>query len=84
MTGRIDRTHGINPSWEIEVDGYRMMRYMDCTKAQAIRRYRQSFGLTGKHIEWRDYALSGMPQNLYEAVTLARGRVARAERMNNG
>lgn len=71
MTGRIDRTHGINPSWEIEVDGYRMMRYMDYTKAQAIREYRRTFGLVGKRIQWRDYTLPGMPQNLYEAYMAA-------------
>lgn len=71
MTGRIERTHGVNPSWEIQVDGYAWMRYMDYTKAQAIREYRRQTGLVGKHIAWRDYTLPGMPQNLYEAVIAA-------------
>jgi hypothetical protein len=67
MTGRIDRTHGINPAWEIQVDGYREMRYMDYTKAQAIREYRRQHNLTGKHISWRDYTRPDMPQNLFDA-----------------
>lgn len=71
MTGRIDRTHGVNPSWEIEVDGYGMMRYMDYTKAQAIREYRRTFGLVGKRIEWRDYTMPWMPQTVFDAFTAA-------------
>lgn len=65
MTGRIDRTHGINPSWEIQVDGYRMMRYMDYTKAQAIKAYRTQMGIKGKQIKWRDY--TNDKQNLFDA-----------------
>ena len=57
MTGRIDRTHGVNPSWEIEVDGYRAVRFMGYTKREAIRQYRRRFRLVYKRIEWRDYTL---------------------------
>ena len=68
MTGRIERTKGINPAYEIEVDGFRWMRFMDYSKAEAIKRYREIFGLKGRKIEWRDYTKPDMPQNLYEAV----------------
>ena len=68
MTGPISRTRGVNPSWEIQVDGYRSMRFMDYTKEQAIRQYRSMFHLEGRHIAWRDYTKPGMPQNLYDAV----------------
>lgn len=71
MTGRIERTRGINPSWEIQVDGYPGIRYMDCTKAQAVQAYRKRFGLDGRYIVWRDYSLPGMPQNLFDAVMMA-------------
>lgn len=71
MTGRIERTHGVNPSWEIHVDGNKAVRYMDCSKREAITRYRRRFRLVYKRIEWRDYSLPGMPQNLYEAYMQA-------------
>ena len=71
MTGRIERTHGVNPAWEIQVDGYKAVRYMDYTKREAIRQYRRRFRLVYKRIEWRDYTKPGMPQNLYEAFTMA-------------
>jgi len=57
MTGRIERTHGVNPSWEIQVDGYKAVRYMDYTKREAIRQYRRRFRLVYKRIEWRDYTV---------------------------
>ena len=71
MTGSIIRTHGINPVWEIQVDGFKAVRYMDYTKREAIRQYRRRFRLVYKRIEWRDYTQPGMPQNLCEAVMQA-------------
>ena len=41
--------------WWITVDGFPTKRYMFYTKREAVRRYRQEFGLVGKHmkrIEW--------------------------------
>ena len=39
----------------IRVDGFPKRRYLYYTKREAVRRYRQEFGLVGKHmkrIEW--------------------------------
>lgn len=67
MTGRIEWLGG----WEIEVDGYKAIRYIEGSKAEVIRDYRQRFGLQGKHIAWREYLPNGKgnrPTNLYDAV----------------
>lgn len=66
MTGRISRTSGINPAWEIEIDGYPTMRFMDYTKAEAIRRYKHLMGLSKNRARWRDY--SEDKGNLFDAV----------------
>lgn len=69
MGGRIEKTTGsINPAYEIQVDGFRAMRFMDYSTAEAIKRYREIFGLKGRKIDWRDYTKPDMPKNLYEAV----------------
>ena len=70
MKGTLDRTTGINPSWQIRVDGFPEMRFIGYSKATAIRRYRQMHGLKGKRIEWVDFTRPGMPQNLYDAVMM--------------
>lgn len=64
MTGRITRTSGINPSWEIEIDGYPSMRFMDYTRAEAIRKYKRLTGLSKNRARWREYA----EDNLFDAV----------------
>lgn len=71
MRGSIDRTHGVNPAWEIHVEGYPRWRFMDYTKREAIRQYRRQFHLVGRRIEWCDYTLPDMPHNLHEAVMQA-------------
>ena len=55
MTGRISRTSGINPAWEIEIDGYTEQRFMGYTKDEAIRKYKRLYGLSKRRVRWRDY-----------------------------
>lgn len=42
--------------WLIRVLGYPTRRYLYYTKREAVKKYRQEFGLVGKHMvqcEWR-------------------------------
>ena len=66
MTGRITRTSGINPAWEIEIDGYPEMRFMGYNKDEAIRKYKRLYGLSKRRATWRDY--SEDKGNLFDAV----------------
>ena len=65
MTGRITRTSGINPAWEIEIDGYPSIRFMDYTRAEAIRRYKHMIGLSKNRARLREYVEQ---DNLSDAV----------------
>ncbi len=82
LYGTIERTHGINPSWHIEVEGFGYMRYMDYTKAGAIREFRRLKGLTGKRIHWIDMSLPTAPKNLMDALQRYWRICAKLEKLN--
>ena len=54
---RIPGGYKIRANMEINPNKYHSMKYYDYSKREAIRQYRQQFGLVGKHLQlieiWR-------------------------------
>lgn len=48
---RIPGGYKIRAEMEINPNRYHSMKYYDYSKREAIRRYRQQFGLVGKHLQ---------------------------------
>jgi hypothetical protein len=48
---RIPGGYKIRAEMEINPNKYHSMKYYDYSKREAIRQYRQQFGLVGKHLQ---------------------------------